>query len=62
MIATTSQNMLWPKLATCAARTASLACSGFLEGWRDELLDAADRQIAAKLRPDLDRDEHQQGR
>ena len=33
MIATTSQNTLCPKLATCAARTASLAWSGFLAGW-----------------------------
>ena len=62
MIATTSQNTLCPKFATCAARTASLAWSGFLVGCADQLLDAADRQIAAKLGPDLQRDEDRRPR
>ena len=32
MTATVSQKRLCPRLLTCAARTASVACSGFFEG------------------------------
>jgi predicted rRNA methylase YqxC with S4 and FtsJ domains len=57
-IATESQNRLSPKLPTCADRFARL--EGVLGGLRDQLLDAADRQITAQIRPHFERDDDQQ--